>query len=273
MRRGLVLAAAVPAVVPLAELVRTVAATPPAIVLGAMLPIAGFLALVLRLDRNGDERRTLLLATFLWGAAVAPFLAARVNDALLARVPAVTPILLGPAVEELAKAAALALLVFVRPGELGGVRGGLVYGAVVGLGFTMAENLGSLTLAAVQGGPAGLERAIWVRGIVAGSRHAVFTATTGAAFGWARERPAQAARIGLAVAGLVAAVLQHVVWNGIASRAITDVLCNAALPGGPCRVAPDPLDLFLWIPLIALAGVGPGLGLLAVIVRREARVA
>lgn len=267
-RRGLVLASALLAVVPLADLLRTIIATPPVIVVGATLSVVGFLALVLRLGCHEDGPRLFFLAAFLWGAAVAPFLSLRVNDALLVRVPAVTPVFLAPAVEELAKAAALAVLLLLRPDGRRRVRSGVVYGALIGLGFTMAENLSYLTLAAVQGGLDGLDRAIWVRGILGGSKHAVFTATTGAALGWACQLRTRGGRIGLAVAGIVAAVLQHGIWNAVASHAITDVLCNAALPGSPCRPVPDPVDLFLWIPLIALACLGPGVVVLAVIVRR-----
>jgi hypothetical protein len=72
------------------------------------------------------------------------------------------------------------------------------------------------------------------------------------------------------VLGFGAAVVQHALWNGIASGAVTHVLCNAAASGGPCR-DPDAVDLFVLSPLIVAAAVGPGALALRAAVRRLTR--
>jgi RsiW-degrading membrane proteinase PrsW (M82 family) len=239
-------------------------AAPPPILLGATIPVLGYVVL-LCLMRRGCDRSTLLLAAFTWGVVVAPALSLHVDDALLARAPDLTPVLLAPLVEEVAKAAALALLFLV---PAGGVRTGMALGGLVGLGFTLTENVGYLTLAALQDGSAGIWRAIWLRGVVAGAKHAVFTATAGAAIGWARDRGASTRRlVGFAVAGLVAAVSQHVLWNGVASSVIADVLCHATSPHGSCA-GPDGVDLFVRVPVLAAICLAPGVLVLRFVARR-----
>ena len=133
---------------------------------------------------------------------------------------------------------------------LGHVEDGVVYGALVGFGFSMAENADYLTVAAVAGGPAGLARATYVRGIVPGLNHAVFTATVGA--GLAGGTTAWGRSVCFAIA-LSVATLEHAIWNGFVSVTMTEILCNAATAGTPCR-DPDAMDLFVVAPLIAAFG-------------------
>jgi len=229
-------------------------AAPPLIWLGASLPVLGYVALLWFLCR-GTEPSTLRLAAFAWGVVAAPALSMHANNALYARAPDLTPVLLAPAVEEVAKAAAIALLFLVPDG---GARSGVILGGLAGLGFSLTENVGYLMIAAVQDGSTGLWRAIWVRGIVAGAKHGLFTATAGAAIGWARRASATTTRIiGFAVAGLTAAVAQHALWNGIASHVITDVLCNAPSPGGSCA-GPDRVDLLVSVPALTAICLAPG---------------
>jgi RsiW-degrading membrane proteinase PrsW (M82 family) len=162
-------------------------------------------------------------------------------------------------VEELAKAFGLVALLLVEPRALAGVVPGIVAGALVGLGFTTAENVGYLVLAAVQGGPPGLERALWVRAALGGFTHAVFTAAAGAGLGWARGPLARGwSRAGAPAAGLALAVLQHALWNAVVSPTITEILCNPVRPDGPCREAPEPAGLLVTIPLVVAAGLAPG---------------
>jgi RsiW-degrading membrane proteinase PrsW (M82 family) len=243
-----------------------IAVAPPEMLLGAAIPVVGYVVL-LWLAWRGPERATVRLAAFAWGVLAAPAIAVHANDLLLARAPDLTPVLFAPLVEEIAKAAALALLLVVPNG---GIRTGIGLGALAGLGFSLTENIGYLTLAALQDGTTGMWRAIWLRGVVGGSKHAVFTATAGAAIGWARGARASTRRIaGFAVAGLAAAVLQHVLWNGVASRVVTDVLCHATSPGGWCA-GPDAVDLLVRIPVLTVMCLAPGVLGLVVVARRAA---
>lgn len=240
-----------------------IAVAPPEMVLGAALPVVAYVVL-LWLAWRGPERPTVRLAAFAWGVFAAPAIAVRANDLLLARAPDLTPVLLAPLVEEIAKAAALALLLLVPHG---GMRTGILLGALAGLGFSLTENIGYLTLAALQDGPTGMWRAIWLRGVVGGSKHAVFTATTGAAVGWARLAPSLRRAIGVVAAGFAGAVAQHVLWNGVASHAIIGVLCHATQPGGPCA-GPDTADVLVRIPALTVGCLAPGALALAACARQ-----
>jgi RsiW-degrading membrane proteinase PrsW (M82 family) len=248
-----------------------VVATPPLIAAAALLPPLGWVGLVLLLDRRARESWAPLCAAFLWGAAAAAPGAAEVNDALLttAGLGHAVPTLLGPVVEELAKATALLVVLAVWRGAIDDPLDGIVYGALAGLGFAATENVGYYTLAALQGGAPGLTRALWLRGMLQGLNHAVFTATTGAAVGWAYGRVARRpARAGVVLLGLGLAVLVHAVWNAVASETITQVLCGAPAPGAACAPDPAPLALLVTVPVVVATFVGPlALVLFAIAIR------
>jgi len=205
--------------------------------------------------------RGLLAAAFLWGALIA----APVSQHLAARWQ-LDPAATAPAVEEALKAAPLVLLAVARAGAFAI----LVAGALAGLGFSAAENVQYLTLAAVQGGAEGLARAVYLRGFLQGLNHAVFTGAAAAGLGCARMPRTAGMRALVPVLGFAAAVGQHALWNALGSGAVTGVLCNATTRGGPCR-HPDAVDLFVRIPLIVAAIVGPG-GLVLLAIARRCRV-
>jgi len=257
----------------LLHLAATLATTPLVIVAGAAAPA---LLLALVVGWTGRERATLslLAAAFVLGASPAPLVSETLNDALRGWLGAtfgavhaevVAAVVVGPLVEESAKAAALAALLLIRPGAFAGAVAGLVYGAMVGVGFTMTENLSYLTLAAVQGGQGGLERAVYTRAVLGGLNHAAFTATAGAGLGAGLRAGSGVARLSLPAAGFAGAVAQHAIWNLTASRAISDLLCDPERPGGPCRVPPGAWRLFVDIPLVVLACLGPAVAVLALV--------
>lgn len=244
------------------------AATPPVIAAAALLPPLGFAGVVVLLDRRDREPWMALAAAFLWGAAVAAPVSRWTNDLILA-TPALAPAapgLLGPAVEEVAKASALLVVLGVWRRTLADPVDGIVYGALAGLGFAAMENVGYYVLASLQGGAAGFARAVWLRGVLQGLNHAAFTATTGAAVGWAVARRDAGPARGLVVAlGVGLALLVHAVWNAIAAAAITQVLCAAPAPGAPCAPAPARLDLLLTVPVLVGTFVGPTVAALVAI--------
>jgi RsiW-degrading membrane proteinase PrsW (M82 family) len=237
-------------------------------------------ALVLVLSRRRDGVILARVGAFIWGAVAAASFSAVATDALgrwvtevasEAQTRTLMPMLGGPLVEELAKAAGLVAILVLQPGAIDGLVDGIVCGALVGLGFTIPENVGYLTLAAVQGGAPGLARALWVRGVLGAFTHAVFTATTGAGIGWSRDRCSAWNRTGVVGTALVAAVVQHIVWNVVASRRVTDALCSPLVVGGPCRDSPDATTLLVSIPLVVVAGLAPGALALSLLVRHTRR--
>jgi hypothetical protein len=236
------------------DLLRFLDATPALVLAAAAGPALLWTLLVALPALRRGLRAGLLALAVVAGAVVAVSLAARLNAQL-----ALDPVAQAPLVEEAVKAVPLVLLLLLRPAAFAAVRDGATYGALVGIGFALAENAQYLTLAGVAGGGFGLLRTLYLRGGLEGLNHAVFTATVGAGLAWSRSTRARwlAAPLALGVA-----TAEHALWNGFASRALTDALCNAPAPGGPCG-DPDVVDLFVTAPLITAATIGPPLALLA----------
>src|SRR5262249_24136237 len=138
---------------------------PPAVIVAAaIVPALAYAVLLAALDQRRPRPWPRLLALFLWGAVIAAFSAARLNDLLTsgladasgqAEARALVATAGAPVVEEVLKAAGLLLVLAMRPSLLRTPRDGIVDGAWIGLGFDLAENLEYLALAAVQGGTAG----------------------------------------------------------------------------------------------------------------------
>ena len=185
---------------------RVLVGTPLLIIGAAAAPAALWTAAICWIQRGAGRPPALLLASFVWGAAAAAFLSHALNDlgrvwvALLAGADdarAVSSTLVAPIIEEGTKAAGMVLLLLVRRHrDFAGVRDGIVYGGLIGIGFVFTENLLYFMFAILQGGEARLVRSVYLRGLLAGGDHAVFTATIGAGIGWAvattsrRARPA-----------------------------------------------------------------------------------
>ena len=142
------------------------------------------LALLVWIARSAHVRVRPPSAVFalVWGAGVAAPAAALVNDLLQVGLGTGWPltVMSVPALEEAAKAGVLLALIGLWPTEVRGLPAGIVVGGLIGLGFGVAENVGYFLLARVQEGPAGLARAIAIRGVLEGAAHPVFTASTGA---------------------------------------------------------------------------------------------
>lgn len=193
-------------------------------VVAAIVPALVYAALVLRLDRYEREPWRVLLAAFGWGAIGAVvfsvFASLALQTLLLAAVAPETGTFLSvavvaPLVEETFKGVALlAALAFFRR-ELDNVLDGLVYGALIGLGFAMTENVLYFGGAYLEDGMAGLGQLFVARAVINGFGHAAYTATTGAAVGWSRRQYRRGARrVLVPVLGWTLAVIQHALWNG-----------------------------------------------------------
>lgn len=259
---------------------------PAPIVALAVLPILGWALLGAWPARRAGIGSAALLAGFLWGALGAAPLSAHVNEAcrdaigtsldLGGRWNAVATVV-GPVVEELAKAVPLLALPLLRRRGARPVPWGLALGAASGLGFAAAENVVYLTIAAFQGGLPGLMQATWARGVLSGFKHALFTATLGAGLGLATIETTRARAWAAALAGLLGALVQHAAWNGLASPLVQDVLCDRPAPGEACAASAGSGPLFLWTPAIVALALLPGLAALAWFLRdhgsRSERVA
>ncbi|MFM7735913.1 MAG: PrsW family intramembrane metalloprotease [Alphaproteobacteria bacterium] len=245
---------------------------PAPIVALAVLPVVGWALLFAWPARRAGVGMAALLAAFLWGALGAAPLSAHVNEAcrdaigtsldLGGRWNAVATVV-GPVVEELAKALPLLALPFLRRRGARTVPWGLALGAASGLGFAATENVVYLTIAAFQGGMPGLMQATWARGVLSGFKHALFTATLGAGLGLAAIETTSARAWAAATAGLVGALVQHAAWNGLASPLVQDALCDRPAPGEACAASAGSGSLFLWTPAIVALALLPGLAAIA----------
>jgi RsiW-degrading membrane proteinase PrsW (M82 family) len=192
----------------------------------ALLPVPLLVVLVLWVDRLEPEPRANLAFAFAWGAGIAALSALIINTADLEYVtqPAlgattgeyVAATFGAPVVEETLKGLVLVGLLWRRRAEIDGATDGIIYAAMVGLGFAMIENVGYYINALVspeRGGVALLGYTFVLRGLVSPLLHPIFTSMTGLGVAYAAGR-----RHGgwWAVAlGLLAAMILHGTWNGL----------------------------------------------------------
>ncbi|XVU25617.1 PrsW family intramembrane metalloprotease [Actinoplanes sp. CA-054009] len=153
----------------------------------------------------------------------------------------------GPTVEEIAKTLGVVAIVLIARSQVNSVLDGVVYGAMVGLGFQIAEDVvfavGAVALAGQGDQIQPVIATFLLRGFLSGVwSHTLFGALAGAGVGYlvVRRDPVRAV---LAVLGAWAA---HVLWN---SPLLTDGLGNGvlALLGVILLKGLPPLLLILWL--------------------------
>jgi protease PrsW len=188
----------------------------------AVLPVPIYLAVVLFVDRYEPEPLRMIVLTFLWGATIAAFAAivlntlgeAVVSESLGSEVATVYGYSISaPIVEEGAKGLVLFGIYLLYRREFNGVIDGIVYAALVGLGFAMTENVLYYGRGAAEEGVVGAVGTFVVRGIMSPFAHPVFTAMTGIGLGIAAASGSRTVRVVAPVAGLLAAMALHSLWN------------------------------------------------------------
>ncbi len=191
----------------------------------ALAPVPLLVAVVLFIDRLEPEPRVNLVFGFLWGAGIAALVAIVVNTAGLEYItqPAlgasageyVSATAGAPVVEETLKGLFLVWLLRWRRQELDGPTDGIVYAAMVGLGFAMTENIGyyiNALVNPVHGGAALLGYTFVLRGILSPFLHPTFTSMTGIGAAYAASHRNRGWALPL---GWVAAICLHALWNGL----------------------------------------------------------
>jgi RsiW-degrading membrane proteinase PrsW (M82 family) len=141
--------------------------------------------------------------------------------------------LAGPTVEEIAKTLGVVAIVLIARSQVNSVLDGVVYGALVGLGFQIAEDIvfamGAVALAGQGDHVQPVVATFLLRGFLSGMwSHTLFGALAGAGIGYLVVRTDRSLplRIGVALLALLGAWASHVLWN---SPLFTDGLGNGGL--------------------------------------------
>ncbi|GAA0536560.1 hypothetical protein GCM10010172_17400 [Paractinoplanes ferrugineus] len=235
-------------------------ATLTAVGLFALLAVP-FWLLVAELDFLEREPTELLVLAFAWGGLVATSVSIQGSAALenlLAKLgsPHLAAewgaTLAGPAVEESAKTLGVVAIVLIARRQINSVLDGVVYGAMVGLGFQIAEDIvfavGAVALAGQGDDVQPVIATFLLRGFLSGVwSHTLFGALAGAGIGYLvvrRDKPF-ALRLGVALLAVLGAWASHALWN---SPLFSDGLGNGALAllGVILLKGLPPLLLILW---------------------------
>ena len=187
---------------------------------------------IMWLDRNEREPFYLIITSLFWGGVMATGTSSIINsvngliflnftqnqamaDQLMASLSA-------PPVEEVTKGLALVFIYLFFTKEMDSILDGIVYGALVGLGFAVFENFHYyFTYGTATENPADsfavASVLVYIRGVVTGlGSHVCFTALTGAGIGAFRVLRKGAFRWLLPPGALVLAILSHFAWNTLA---------------------------------------------------------
>jgi RsiW-degrading membrane proteinase PrsW (M82 family) len=181
-------------------------------------------------DRYEPEPWWLLVVCFFWGALGATFFSLIFNTiggtvVMSAMGPSqaaqgLTASFIAPPVEESFKGIFL-LVVWAASSlwlkELDGALDGAIYGGVIGLGFTLTEDVLYIMRGTAQGGAAAFTIIFFLRTILGGLGHATFTAMTGVGVGVAAESRSVLVKIIAPIGGWSAAVGLHFLHNFLVS--------------------------------------------------------
>jgi RsiW-degrading membrane proteinase PrsW (M82 family) len=196
----------------------------------ALVPTLFYILLLWWLDRYEKEPVSLLALAFIWGAV--PSIIFALVFEILADYPLhmlstggdsgtgladfVSVAVVGPFIEEGFKAVIVLTLFLAFRREFDDVLDGIIYGAIVGLGFAFVENIFYGLSALETGGLADVVVLAMLRSVLFGLNHALFTSVTGAGFGYARYVKG-GGKFALPVLGFLGAWLLHGTHNALNS--------------------------------------------------------
>ncbi|WZH36991.1 MAG: PrsW family intramembrane metalloprotease [Microbacterium enclense] len=198
---------------------------PAASFIGLVLAVVPFVVVwfvVRYIDRWEPEPRRLLVFAAAWGAVAAVAIALGVDlvvSLVTGGLPdALSAVVQAPIVEEIAKGLGILLLYAFARRFFDGPVDGIVYGALIGAGFALTENVQYFAISYLEGGPGEVATTFFLRAVLSPFAHVMFTSLTGFAFGLAARRSLRTrAALGYAIPGLIAAIVLHALWNGSAT--------------------------------------------------------
>lgn len=193
-------------------------------------PFVVFYVLLVRwCDRFEPEPWWLLFCAFAWGAVFATIgggVTSGIGEAITANITGVAAdskqmdafgaVVLAPICEEGFKGIGVALIAGVSAlwlHEVDGALDGVIYGGIVGLGFTLTEDILYVAAQFEKDGIGGFAGLLIFRTVLLGLSHCTFTACTGLGFGIAAESRSWFVKIFAPLAGYVCAMILHSVHN------------------------------------------------------------
>ncbi len=219
------------------------------------------IALVWYLDRREHESPLLLGGAAVWGAVVSVSLSLLFGDALygyLLRVArasggtvfgfsaeTVSAVLTTPLVEEIVKGIAILILFWLLRADFDDLRDGLLYGAMVGLGYNAAQYAIFILQAFVTGGtPPYLSMGALQFVFLGVNGHFIYSALLGAGFGLARQSHNPRLRRLAPLGGIALAILANILANSVGTKVINDTV--RAFTGARLLFASTP-PLVVWV--------------------------
>lgn len=192
------------------------------------IPVFIFAWIIYWLDRYEKEPKLLLGTVFLWGAIVAAGLAYLVNTSLAVGIylftdsasatDLTTGTLIAPVVEEILKGLAVLVVFLAARHEFDSILDGIVYAAIVALGFAATENtLYIYRDGYLENSYAGLLSMAFIRVILVGWQHPFYTAFIGIGLAVTRLTRNPAVRLAALLIGLTLAIFLHSFHNLIAN--------------------------------------------------------
>lgn len=223
-------------------------------IVAALIPTIFYVVVAWWFDRYEKEPVWLLTVTFLWGAIPAIIVSLIAEIALDIPIQTlatgqgadiISAAVVAPVVEEIAKAIPLVLIFQMYRKEFDGLMDGLLYGSLVGFGFSMTENVFYFIGAYSEGGWEAWGVLVFLRAIIFGLNHALFTSAFGVGLGYARyARQGWVRKLAPAV-GLVGAIALHAIHNFFVSTGV-ELLCFVSLFS-------DWLGVLVWLLMVFLS--------------------
>lgn len=218
------------------------------------IPMLSFSAVVYWLDRYEKEPIKLLVVVFLWGAIFASASAFIVNTIFGVGIflisgsePAASisvSTIIAPIIEEAAKGIAVFGIFVLFRNEFDSILDGIIYGAIVGLGFAATENAYYIfTMGYLNDGWQGIANLAIVRIFMVGWQHPFYTAFIGIGFAISRMSKSTTIKILSIIGGLLAAVFTHSMHN-----TLFPILTGLNIPHG--HLLASQIDWLGWVSML-----------------------
>lgn len=183
--------------------------------LAAMLPVPLYLYLTTRLDKATPEPKWALFGLFSFGATIS-FVGALIFNSLVDMAfqnDILTISVSAPIFEELMKAIPIFLFFLIFSKYFNDTMDGIIYSAVVGIGFAMSENMLYYSNAYNTYGVDKLFSVIVSRGVATVFAHPCFTMCFGLSLAYSLKTKNKNSKIVLPIIGYIFAVIFHSMWN------------------------------------------------------------